>query len=145
MWLADTFEPKAKKLNIFTRKRIQGRLDITGLNKAFGALLQKHKILSYRVSKFHPNHYLQNHQGFQVVERNLALLSEDQSEIIIEHSFQQLKNYYPWPKNKPQIMTRLFYLKDDITELQISMPHLIADDLCPDILLPGYALDSTID
>lgn len=135
LWLADTFEPKAKKLNIFARKRIKGRLNLQDLNKAFARLLKKHKILSYRVSKFHPNHYLQNHHGIQIVERNLVLLSEAQSELITEDSFQQLKNYYPWPKNKPQIMTRIFYLNDDTTELQISMPHLIADDLCPDILL----------
>lgn len=135
LWLADTFEPKAKKLNIFARKRIQGRLDLANLNKAFASLIQKHKILSYRISKFHPNHYLQKHQGYKIVERNLALLPEQESELIIEDSFQQLKNYYPWPKNKPQIMTRLFYLKNGNTELQITMPHLIADDLCPDILL----------
>jgi hypothetical protein len=135
LWLADTFEPKAKKLNIFTRKRIQGRLDVSKLNTAFAALLKKHTILSYRVSKFHPNHYLQKHKGFKVVEQNLALLSDTESELVIEDSFQQLKNFHPWPKNKPQIMTRLFYLKDNTTELQISMPHLIADDMCPDILL----------
>ncbi|WP_158617488.1 amino acid adenylation domain-containing protein [Legionella sp. km772] len=135
LWLADTFEPKAKKLNIFTRKRIQGRLDVANLNKAFAALIQKHKILSYRISKFHPSHYLQRHQGYRIVERNLALLPENESELIIEDSFQQLKNYYPWPKNKPQIITRLFYLQNGNTELQITMPHLIADDLCPDILL----------
>ena len=135
LWLADTFEPKAKKLNIFTRKRIQGRLDVANLNKAFTALLQKHKILSYRISKFHPNHHLQKYKGFKIVERNLALLSDGENELIVEDSFQQLKNYYPWPKNKPQIVTRLFYLKNGTTELQMSMPHLIADDVCPDILL----------
>lgn len=135
LWLADTFEPKAKKLNIFTRKRIQGRLDITNLNKAFTALLQKHQLLSYRISKFHPNHYLQKHRDYKVIERDLALLSDTESDFILEDSFEQLKNLYPWPKNKPQIMTRLFYLKNGCTELQMTMPHLIADDLCPDILL----------
>lgn len=135
LWLTDTFEPKAKKLNIFTRKRLKGRLDLTRLNHAFAALLQRHSILSYRVSKFHPNHYLQKYHGYKIVEKNLTLLTEQEGELIVEESFQELKEYYPWPKNKPQIITRLFYLKDETTELQISMPHLIADDVCPEILL----------
>ena len=135
LWLADTFEPKAKKLNIFTRKRIQGRLDIANLNKAFTALLQKHPILSYRISKLHPTHYLQRHKGFKILERNLALLPKRESEIIVEDSFDQLKSFYPWPQNRPQIIIRVFYLPNGSTELQITMPHLIADDLCPDILL----------
>ena len=140
LWLADTFEPKAKKLNIFARTRLQGQLDLKNLNKAFAALLQKHKILSYRISKFHPNHYLQKHQGFAIVEQNLALLPAQEGEMIIETSAQQLRNYYPWPKNKPQIIARLFYLKNGTSELQITMPHLIADDLCPNILLQDLSL-----
>lgn len=135
LWLSDAFEPKAKKLNIFTRKRILGHLDINRLNSAFSCLLKKHQLLSYRISRYHPHHNLQTYQEFKVVEQNLALLSETESEKIMESSSEQLRNLHPWPKNKPQILTHVFHLKNNTTELQITLPHMIADDLCPEILL----------
>lgn len=135
LWLADTFEPKAKKLNIFTRKQVEGHLDLEKLNQAFAALLKKHPILSYRVSKFQPNQYLQKHKGFTLGGGDLTSLSDADSAAIIERSFEELKNFYPWPKNKPQILARVFFLKNKLTEIQLSMPHLITDDVCPEILL----------
>ncbi len=50
--LANRYEPKAHKLNTFTRKRIRGRLDSERLNNALALLVQKHEVLSYYPARF---------------------------------------------------------------------------------------------
>ncbi|WP_298627740.1 non-ribosomal peptide synthetase [uncultured Legionella sp.] len=135
LWIADTFEPKAKKLNIFTRKRIQGRLNIKKLNNAFETLLHKHEVLSYHVSRFRPGQYFIKNSPFAIIEESLEQLSNEQMEDVLKESIQQLINYSPWPSNTPQIIIRLFLLNDDSSELQLCIPHIISDDLSPDILL----------
>lgn len=135
LWLADTFEPKAKKLNIFTRKRIAGRPNIALLTSAFEAIFQKHEVLSYRLFKFRPMQGLQKNLTFKIIEKNLESLSEEESELALENSVHQLMEYYPWPKNVYPVMIRLFYLKDGVTELQMCIPHLISDDVSLEILL----------
>lgn len=135
LWLSDTFEPKAKKLNIFTRKRIEGVLDRKILTAALQAIFKKHEILSYRVSKFYPEQYLQKNSAAELIEeRNLSLLSQEESEKILESSLQQLMAYHPWPKNLPQVRVRLFHLENE-TEIQLCIPHIISDDVSPEILL----------
>ncbi|CEK10336.1 amino acid adenylation domain-containing protein [Legionella hackeliae] len=135
LWLADTFEPKAKRLNIFARKRFEGRLNIDKLNRAFEAVFKKHDVFSYSVSKLQPLQCLQKKIGFQVIEKNLESFSEKNSEQILESSIQELIEYNSWPKNKYPIVVRLFYLKNNLTELQLCLPHMISDDLSPEILL----------
>ncbi|ASQ46328.1 amino acid adenylation domain-containing protein [Legionella clemsonensis] len=135
LWLADTFEPKAKRLNIFTRKRFAGRLDIAKLNAAFAAVFRKHELLSFKVAQLQPLQYLKKNLTFHLTEKNLESLSERDSEHILENSIQQLVEYYPWPKNQYPLIVRLFYLKNSITEMQLCMPHIISDDVSPEILL----------
>ncbi|WP_065235440.1 amino acid adenylation domain-containing protein [Legionella brunensis] len=135
LWLADTFEPKAKKLNIFTRKRFEGRLDGARLTTALESVCHKHEILCFQISKFYPAQRLQKNLAFKVMETNLESFSEEESELMLEKSSHQLITSYPWPKGSPQIILRLFHLKDDFTELQICFPHIIFDDVSPEILL----------
>lgn len=135
LWIANTFEPKAKKLNIFARKRIQGRLDLHKLNFAFEILLHKHEVLSYHVSRFRPGQYLIKNSPFAIIEESLEPLSDKKREAILEDSIHQMINHSPWPKNTPKIIIRLFHLNNEISELQLCIPHIISDDLSPDILL----------
>ena len=135
LWIANTFEPKAKKLNIISRKRFDGRFDVKKLNKAYVALLNKHEALSYRTARFRPGQYLLKNNSSVIVERSLELLSDSQKEELLNESIQELMNYSLWPKNAPQIIIRLFYLNENCSELQLCIPHIISDDLVPDILL----------
>ncbi len=135
LWIANTFEPKAKKLNIFARKRFQGHLNLKKLNNAFEALLHKHEVLSYHVSKFRPGQYLIKNSPFAIVEDSLEQLSSEQMEEVLKKSVQQLIYYSPWPENTPQIIIRLFRLNDGSSELQLCIPHILSDDLSPEILL----------
>lgn len=134
LWLSNTFEPKAKKMNIFARKRMHGHLDNAALVFAFNAVFKKHEIFSYQVLRFRPAQRLQKNLPFEVTEKNLASLTLAESESILDNSAKELINHFPWAKDKPMIIAKLFHLKDDETELQISMPHIISDDISPDIL-----------
>lgn len=134
LWMSHTFEPKVKKLNISSRRRIHGKLDSVALSKAFEALIQKHEILRYRVSKLTPTQIRQANYVFKVHEVNLSHLSLSESEALLNVSMHELTNVYPWPQHAPMIMARLFHLKDDHTELQISLPHVVCDDISPEIV-----------
>lgn len=135
LWISNTFAAEAKKLNITARKRLQGRLDKTALEFAFNAVLKKQEILFYRILKFRPAQLLQKNLSFKITEINLELLSEHDSEIALEESINQLIDYYPWPKDSPLVIAKLFHLKNDMVELQISIPHIVSDDFSPEILL----------
>lgn len=135
LWLADVFEPKAKRLNIFTRKRVLGHLNSERLNKAVDRLIQKHPVLSYKIAAFNPQHVLQKQLEQPLEEYAIQHLTLKDSNNLLNQSFAFLQNNQLWPKNKAQLLIRAFYLRDNTTELQLSLPHVIADDLCPDILL----------
>nr|WP_284498319.1 condensation domain-containing protein [Legionella maioricensis] len=135
LWISDTFESKAKKLNITFRKRLLGKLDKTALESAFDAVLKKQEILFYRILKLRPVQFLQKDLSFSITEINLESLSETECEKELEASMNQLISYYPWPKDSPMIMAKLFYLKNNRVELQITMPHIVCDDFSPEILL----------
>jgi amino acid adenylation domain-containing protein len=135
LWISDTFESKAKKLNIAARKRLQGTLDRKALESAFDAVLKKQEILFYRILKLRPVQLLQKNLSFKMTEIDLTSLSEPESEKELKNSMNQLISYYPWPKDSPLILARLFYLKNNRIELQISMPHIVCDDFSPEILL----------
>ena len=135
LWLSNTFEPKAKKLNIISRKRINGRLDTDILNLAFEAVLNKHEVLLYRPYKLRPAQALQENITFKIDEENLESKTDKDSEHCLTASMDQLIHYYPWPKDSPLLTARLFHLKDETDELQICMAHIVSDDATPDILL----------
>ncbi|WED41801.1 non-ribosomal peptide synthetase [Legionella cardiaca] len=135
LWLADTFEPKAKKLNIWARKRLEGHLDAATLTAALQAVLQKHEVLSYRVGKFRPIQYLQKKAACEIFEKSLEALSQEEKEIALQNSIQDLITYHAWPKNRANLIIRVFYLSKSETELQLCVPHIISDEVSPEIIL----------
>lgn len=134
LWMMNTFEPETRKLNITARKRFKGRLNTQALTFALDAVIKKQEVLAYQILKFRPGQHLKKQALFDFKEENLSGLSEEKSEEILETSMLQLIDFYPWPKDSPLFFARLFYLDKDISELQISMSHMISDDISPDIL-----------
>ncbi|CEG56332.1 non-ribosomal peptide synthetase [Legionella fallonii] len=135
LWIADTFESKAKKLNITARKRLQGTLDKAALEFAFDAVLKKQEILFYRILKLKPAQLIQKNLSFKITEIDLNSLGKQDSEKVLKDSMDELISYYPWPKDSPLIIAKLFHLKNNEIELQISIPHIVCDDFSPEILL----------
>ena len=134
-WISSTFEPKAKKLNVIARKRLQGKPDLNALNFAFKAVFKKHEALFYRILKLRPAQKLQKDLTFKIIEKNIVSLSEQDSELILDASFNELLYYFPWHKKAPLLIARLFYMNNEVTELQLCMPHIISDDISLNVLL----------
>ena len=134
LWLSDLFESKAKKMNIVTRRRVQGKLDARAIEQAFTQLFQHQEALSYRIAKLYPAQTPQKQLTFTVTEKSCVDLNAADYEQISLYSFNELFNLYPWPHNTPLVVARLFHLPNDHSELQLCMPHLIADEFSMDVL-----------
>lgn len=134
LWVSNTFEPKAKKINISARKRIKGHLNLTALNAAFVDLFKQHQLLLSHESTFRPVQWVENQYKFKLSEQNIEHLSKEEQEIILRKSMQELINHYPWSKKEPALKARVFILSTNVTEIQLSLPHIISDNFSPDIL-----------
>ncbi len=134
LWMSNTFEPKAKKLNIIAKRRLSGKLDLSALNFAFASLFKKHEILSYRIATFFPEQSLEKNIPFEIFEKNLSNYSAIEREAALSASLDALLNHYPWKKHQPMIIAKLFYLGDALSELQIGIPHIIFDNFSEKIL-----------
>ncbi|ARB93940.1 non-ribosomal peptide synthetase [Legionella longbeachae] len=134
LWMADTFEPKAKRLNIIARKRVKGHFDKEALDFAFQAVLKRHEVLIYYVFKLKPKQKASKNLSIKLVIKDLRTLSGAKTEQSLEQSMHELEYFKRWPKNAPLILARLFYLNEHESELQICMPHLISDNSSVDIL-----------
>ncbi|MBA2650288.1 MAG: amino acid adenylation domain-containing protein [Legionella sp.] len=136
LWMLKTFEPNLKKLNIVSRKRWQGKLNIEALNHAFKDLFKRHEILSYTFTSWYPAQYAKIYLGkpFTIHEMQLLKYSKRDAEAKLLTSMKELNNYNEWSNQGPQMIARLFYLKNNAMELQICVPHLIADEPSVDII-----------
>ncbi len=128
LWMADTFEPRAKKLNIVARKQFQGPLDKEALEYAFQAILKQHEVLTYRVLKLSPKQQIQKNVALPLLVEDLSSLSKQDAEAKLLASMEQLSSSHHWPQDYPSIIIKLFHLKNGFSELQISMPHITSDD-----------------
>ena len=134
-WLSQLFEPKIKKLNILAKKRLIGKLDAATLTRAMNQVLKNHEILSYKIAKFSPSQYSQTNHSVTIKESNLMSLSQTQAEATTTGALEKLANYHHWNANHPLIRINLFHLADNVSELQIAVPHIIFDEVSMDVLL----------
>lgn len=134
LWLANIFEPKAKKINICGRKRFYANLSEKKLRNAFENLLKKHDVLSYQIAKFVPVQQSKKSLAIKVEVTDLKSFSQQENEKILEKSLDNLISYHYWPKHYALFRARIFYLPEGNTELQLCMPHIISDEVSIDIL-----------
>ena len=139
LWLAYTFEPKASNLNIFSRKRVKGHLDAELLSKAFNMILKVHEVLSYQIVRFRPAQRAQSGLSFEMVQCDLSLSSETELENTLNSSIDELL-YWSWRKKRTLLQARLFYLPDMNSEIQLCIPHIISDDVSPEILFNDLSM-----
>ncbi len=135
MWIANTFEPRVNKINITARKRFQGKLNHAALEFAFQAVINRHEVLRYSFTQWQPEQQVGTKQPFKLFEKNIALLSQQEMEKELEKSIYFLSQFQRWPKKLPLIRAELFSLKNDEFELQVSIPHIVADYASIDILM----------
>jgi amino acid adenylation domain-containing protein len=128
LWVSGFFEPKLKKFNVVARNRVQGPLNKRALDLALQLVFQKHEILSYTINRFYPAQKRQTKRSLQWIETSLCDCDDEICESYLSESFDELFYHQTWRTHDPMIVAKLFYLKHDQLEMQISMPHMISDE-----------------
>jgi len=131
-WLAETV---FGSFNIVQRRCFYGGLDITALTFAFECLFKRHPILCSYASSFNGILHLQNNFKFRIEEKDIRHLSEEDTENELYSSFQNLYKIRNWKKGFTMLQARIFYLKNDCSELQISVSHTVADAISAHTIL----------
>lgn len=136
IWISHLFEPKVKKLNLVARKRVSGHLKQELLCAALYTLLQKHQVLSYRISAYVPKQMRNQsyHQAKALVTIDHRQYPIDTSESLLIDSLNSLIETNSWKWNRPQLILKLFHLPNGSSELQIALPHILSDNLSLDLL-----------
>ncbi len=127
LWASHLFAPDAKKLNVVGRRRVSGPLNQAALNLALQALIRKHDVLSYTVSRFIPIQKRKTRVQVKWLEASLCNLEDSEAEEYLNQSMQELYVYHGWNKQEPLIQAKVFYLRHGRIELQVAMPHMVSD------------------
>jgi acyl transferase domain-containing protein len=128
MWLLWRIKPKSILNNMIFRYRLAGKLEIDALNFAFKCVFTKHKILTYQISHYLPLQYPQKKFDFHIFEKNLNGLSEENRERELMDSTVGLSKFNSWEKGSPLVFAKLFYLENELSELQVCIPHIVIDE-----------------
>lgn len=134
LWMLNFFEPKVNKLNIVTRRRILGRIDHSAFNHCLNWVVKKHEILAYRIRKWFPAQYLNENLKTLIIENDLTRYNSEETEWRLIIAMNELINCHNRQKNHSLII-KLFYLKNEQTEIQLYASHLIFDAVSAKILL----------
>lgn len=134
MWMANLYERKAKKLNVLTRKRYDGDIDVKAMEFACAKLLQKQQLLCYKFLTYKPVQEIDRLLTSPLEYRDLSKLPKQEQESALIASMDELVKFYPWISDKPNLIVRLFKLRENESELQLCMPHIIADDYSLELL-----------
>ena len=111
LWVSNTFEPKAKRLNIIARKRMQGKHNTETLILALDSVFDNNESLLYRPLTFHAAQIIQERVKIEPTEIDLGFLNEEESELTLRRSVDELLHYKHWPKNTPLLKVKLFNLQ----------------------------------
>lgn len=125
-WVSTIFEPSLKMLCLVDRKRIQGPLNKEALDFALQFAYQKHEALSYEIHRFYSAQRHQKQPAPKWIETKL--IEDEHAELSLNASFDELYSQTPRTLNNVMLNARLFYLKNDQIELQVSLSHFVADD-----------------
>lgn len=125
---------KLPGVNTIDRRRVAGKLNLTALSRAFDSVFKKHPLLTYKISTFSPMLFPQKKFEFQIDEHDITHLSEPDCETTLTASLDTLRDHTDWKKARPLIVVKLFYLKNNRSELQICLPHLICDEISTGII-----------
>jgi amino acid adenylation domain-containing protein len=134
LWTTKTFKPKAAKLQIVSRKRMQGAFNRQALDYAFDCVIQQHNIFSHQIQTYLPTQSFLKRKPVFIIEKNLETLSISDTETVLREAMQELIHLSSWPKNFALIQARLFQLQQDCVELQLAIPHIISDAISIELL-----------
>jgi len=134
LWFAQKSYSKSQTLNIVTRKRFSGLLDMVALRYAFECVLKTHQILNFYMSPYKPLQYVQEDVKFDLEENDISALSFRDQEDVLMDSLAWLKTHHHWQKGRPLLEARLFRLADGQSEIQLAISHMAGDEFSPEII-----------
>ncbi len=151
LWFSSLFEPKAKKMNIVTRKRLKGHLDIEHFKLALSRVIERQHALHYDISTWIPaQQFIQKNpispHNFEYFD--ISKFSKARNEIHLNESMLALNEFNDWSKKHAKVKARVFRLDDNELEIQLCMSHLICDETSMRILwdeLSGFYLNQKLD
>lgn len=139
-WMSNFYEPKTKTLNVVARKRVYGKINREALEYACKKLIASHELLSYKISILKPVQQPRKNLKFKLYWKNLKKYKEEKREKILKSSLNDLIKLYPWPANSPLFEARLYLLDDNLSEIQIAMPHIFSDDYSVDVAFQDLSI-----
>lgn len=138
-WIASFYEQKTKELNLVIRKRMLGKIDIAALQFACDSVLKTQQILCYKIANLRPMQWLEKNLNFNIIENDLRGVPASEQEVILSESIDALFSIYPWDKSSVSLIVKLYYLKDQVSEIQICMPHIVSDDHSLEIIFQALS------
>ncbi len=127
-WISNFFEPKLQNINIIARRRVAGKLDVKVLELALDWVLKKHGILTASVVKYAPLLALHQHKHIDIKVTDISDMTPRDTEAALSASLDEILNRPIWHKNTKPMAVRLFYLPREVSEIQISVSHILFDD-----------------
>ncbi len=127
LWASRLFEPNARQLNMISRKRMQGVLDVDLLNRALASVLSQHRILSHKIFIAHPVQKLRRPLKTQIHHMDLRNQEVQACESLLISSMHELMQHR-WTSMQPLVMMRVFFMDNHQVELQLCLSHMIADE-----------------
>lgn len=132
LWVSMTFEPQLKNFSVVDRRRIDGPINKKALDLALQLVYDKHEAFSYTISRFYPIQKRRQKPRLQWIESTL-IEDDETTERILKNSFDELFHSSRWLTHPTMVVAKLFYIKNNQIELQVSMSHFISDEVSIDL------------
>jgi amino acid adenylation domain-containing protein len=134
LWLANLYAAKATKLNVIAYKRFAGRIDPAALSFACEQLVNKQEALAYYWYRLQPLQYKRANLSVDLQVMDLTAFSADCQEKYLLKALNDLTAHYPWQRAKYNLIVKLYLLSTQSSEIQICLPHIIADDYSTEVV-----------
>jgi amino acid adenylation domain-containing protein len=118
----------APHLNVAWRKRVAGRLDRTALSTALSRVVADHPLLRSRMGAWVPRQSIHASHTIDVDERDISHLSAPEKEEAALTSMREIEAHSTWASDRPLLQVRLLRLDAAVSELQVCIPHIVADE-----------------
>ncbi|MFP2930484.1 amino acid adenylation domain-containing protein, partial [Pyxidicoccus sp. 3LG] len=141
LWFLDQLEPDSAFYNVPATVRLEGALDITALERAFGELLRRHESLrtSFRSHEGQPVQVIHPPQPLKLEVVDLSTLPDADREVEVRHqAIEEVQRPFRLTES-PLLRARLLKLSATDHVLLLTMHHIVSDGWSMGILIQEVA------
>ncbi len=142
LWFLDQLEPDSPFYNIPESVRLQGRLDVSTLEKAFNEIIRRHEILRTTIDTVDGRPVQRIHPEFtlELPVTDLTHLSqEEQEELIPRLAAEEAQKPFKLDR-LPLLRARLLRLGPEDHVILLTIHHIIGDDWSTGVLIQEIAV-----